>query len=36
MKVTVMPIKVGALGTVAEGLEERLEEEEIKERIETT
>ena len=35
MKVTVIPIIVGALGTVPKNLEKRLDEEEIRERIET-
>ena len=35
MGVTVVPIVVGALGTVPEGLDKRLEELEIRERIKT-
>ena len=35
MKVTVIPIVVGALGTVSKGLEKRLKELEISGRIET-
>ena len=35
MRMTVIPIEVGALGTVAKGLEERLEKLENRRRIET-
>ena len=36
MRVTVVPMVVGALGTVPNGLERRLEELEIREIIQTT
>ena len=35
MKVTVMPIIIGALGTVTKGLVQRLKDLEIRERVET-
>ena len=35
MKVTIIPIVIGALGTVTEGLVQRLEDLEIKGRVET-
>ena len=35
MRVTVIPIVVGAFGTVPKGLEKRLNESEIKAKIET-
>ena len=35
MKMTVIPIVIGALGTIPKSLEQRLVEQEIRERIET-
>ena len=36
MKVTLMPIVIGAFGTIPKGLDRGLEELEIRERLETT